>query len=289
MDQNAVKSCKPLAWPAGKPAGQIVVGDVVHARLRPAAHKLSYRVFSLLLDVDRITEVARDNALFSYNGRNLVSLYDIDFGNRDQTPVNVRARAVLDQVGLGDCAAQIILLAYPRVLGGVFNPLSVYFCHRADGVLGALIYEVTNTFGERTSYALAVEGSDLGGARGLTIGQSAAKSMSVSPFTPGRGRYDFRVSQAADTLTVGVAFRDCEGPMIRTHFHGRQVPLTSQELLRQFCRTPFLTQRVVGAIHLEALRLWWKGVPVIRRHRSPDFSVAAPRTAREHLRGTHHA
>lgn len=259
-----------------RPAAALYSGWVVHSRLRPVPHKLRYRVFSLLIDVDQIGEVARKVAAFSYNKTGLISIFDRDFGDRREVALAERARAVLAENGLGDCGARIELLAYPRIAGAVFNPLSVYYCYRACGMLGAVIHEVTNTFGERVNYVIPVDAVHNG-----VVVQAGQKSMSVSPFTHGRGAYGFRLTVPEDTVAVGVSLRDGEGPIIKTHFAGERAVLTSAEVMRQFWRTPFLTQRVVGAIHWEALKLWWKGAPVIKRHRSPPFAAYRPRPVPE--------
>ena len=265
--------------------------EVVHTRLRPTPHKLTYKVFSLLVDADRLAEVGKSSALISHNRFNLVSLHDCDFGDRSGTPPADQARRALGEKGLASYGARIMMLAYPRVLGAVFNPLTVYLCHDDVGGLGAVIHEVTNTYGERKAYVLPVEprhveaavgsdtcqdikATDCNGTQHRLIAQSCTKEMSVSPFTPGGGAYGFRLTTPGERMTVGVSYRDRTGPVLKTHFAGQRHALTSRQLLRQFCITPFHTQRVLGAIHLEALKLWWKGVPVVRRHRSPAYSVS---------------
>ncbi|MEM7776217.1 MAG: DUF1365 domain-containing protein [Pseudomonadota bacterium] len=249
-------------------------GEVVHARVKPQPHKLRYRVFSLLVDVDRLDELSRTVQLFSYNRTNVISLFDTDYGDRTPVPLGDRARQLLSDAGLTDSAFRIRLLTYPRVFGAVFNPLSVYFCYRANNQIGAIIYEVSNTFGERKSYVL-----EAGAAENGVIAQTCSKEMSVSPFTRGTGQYAFRLIEPQTSVSVGVALRDDSGPILKAHFYGTYKCLTSPEVIRQFRRTPFLAQRVLGGIHAEAFKLWWKGVPVFRRHRSPKFSVSVPHAA----------
>ena len=129
----------------------IYTGQVVHKRLTPKPHAFAYRVFALALDVDEITAAAARLRLFNYNRRHLVSFHDADHGRSDGTPVATHIRATLREAGLEDAGARIVLVCYPRLLGFVFNPLSVYFCHDRRDRLRAIVYEVSNTFGERTS------------------------------------------------------------------------------------------------------------------------------------------
>ena len=163
-------------------------GTVVHKRLTPRPHGFSYRVFSLCLDVDEIDTVARQCRLFSRNRANLLSFHDADHGAGDGQCVGDHVRAALTNGGLAAWGARIQLLCYPRILGFVFNPLSVYFCHDAEGRLGAIVYEVSNTFRERTSYMIPVESGTDG-----VVQQRCDKEMSVSPFTAHRGHYGFHV------------------------------------------------------------------------------------------------
>ncbi len=251
-------------------------GDVVHRRLRPRPHGLKYRVFSLLLDLDRMDETAGRLRWFSYNRWNLVSFFDTDHLDGAKTPLAQSARKLLTDHGLDLDGGRILLLSYPRVLGYVFNPLSVFLAYDRTGNLKALIYEVNNTFGERTSYVV-----DAGESHDGVFAQSCTKSMFVSPFAPGSGRYGFRITDplardndgAPARLTLGVSFRDENGPLIRTHFHAAPHPLTDTQILSALVAMPVMTTKVMLAIHWEALKLWWKGVPLIKGQVSQRYSV----------------
>jgi uncharacterized protein len=247
-------------------------GDVVHKRLRPVPHALTYHVFSLLLDVDRIDEVARTHRWFSRNKFNLLSFYDRDHGPRCDTAIGDHARTLLQQHGFATANVRILLLSYPRVFGYVFNPLSVYYVFDAGDALVALIYEVNNTFGERKSHVVAAGDGDVG-----VYAQTGRKQLFVSPFASGEGSYGFRVRAPAENeaLVLGVNYRDSEGPLIKTHFRANGVPMTDSHVLVAVAAMPLMTVKVMAAIHWEAAKIWWKGVPLARRHRSPKFSVAS--------------
>ena len=160
-------------------ASSIFAGHVVHKRLTPKQHGFAYKVFSLCLDVDEIDLLSSELRLFSRNRRNLLSFYDADHGAGDGTPVAEHIRKTLAVAGLGQTTHRIKLLCYPRVLGFVFNPLSVYFCYADGERLAAIVYEVSNTFHERVSYVIPVDHS-----AGAVVRQVCAKEMDVSPFTP---------------------------------------------------------------------------------------------------------
>lgn len=243
-------------------AARIYTGDVVHKRLRPKQHALRYRVFSLLVDVDELGALSRRVRGLSYNRPNLAALYDRDHGAGDGTPLADFARALLEARGIGTQGGKILLLTYPRILGYVFNPISVFYCYDADGALSALIYEVNNTFGGRTHYVVRA-----GTPHTAVYAHGCAKDLHVSPFAPLEGRYSFRVTDPGGDLTLAVLLRDRDGALIKTHFTAAGTRLTSRALLAALVRIPLLTFKVTAAIHIEALKLWLKGVPLIRRPR----------------------
>jgi DUF1365 family protein len=256
-------------------AAAIYTGQVVHGRLRPKRHKLKYRVFSLLVDVDRVPEVARRSRLFSHNRFNLFSFHDRDHGPGDGGPLGPHIRALLRQAGLSAFGARVLLLSYPRMFGYVFNPLSVYFCYDEAGRIGAIAYEVNNTFHERKTYLLAApQGQDA-----EAIHQTCAKSFHVSPFNTARGSYSFHIAPPGDGVAVGVALRDEAGPLMRAHFSGEREAFGDRALAKLALRYPLMTLKVIGGIHLEAFRLWRKGIPLVRRQPAPGYSVDFVATA----------
>jgi uncharacterized protein len=245
----------------------IYVGEVVHLRVRPVRHRIERRVFSALVDVDNLAASTAPPRLFSYNRHNVFSIFDRDHGPGDGTPLGEHTRRTLAGAGLASCATRIMMLAYPRVFGTVFNPLTVYFCHDVTGGLGALIYEVNNTLGERTTYVLAA-----GAAENGVYVQTCGKQMAVSPFTPMTADYRFHVTRPGRQVTVGVAVIDHGGALLRTHFRGTATPLDDATLGRLLWRYPLQTLAVTAGIHAEAAKLFAKGVPLARRHgpsRSP--------------------
>ena len=242
-------------------------GRVVHQRLVPARHRLAYRVFALSLDLDEIDELARELPLFSRNRFNLLGFHDRDHGAGDGRPIAEHMRGVLTEAGLAAATARIRLICYPRILGYVFNPLSVYVCEDTDGRPGAIVYEVSNTFGERHSYIIPVEH-----APGGIVSQSCAKQLYVSPFTSDTGRYSFRVRAPGDDLLVAVAFRDATGPVLNTHFTGTRQELTAGALAGLLAAYPLMTLKVIAGIHVEAARIWMKGVAVVPHRAAPRYA-----------------
>ena len=238
----------------GAALGAFYVGDVVHKRARPKRHSLRYRVFSMLVDLDQLESIDEKLRFFSLNRFNLVSLVSSDFGPRDGSSVAAFIRRKAAAAGVTD-VARIRMLAYPRLLGFAFNPITVYFCEDAAGVTRFLAYEVSNTFGEHHFYQAAVEGS------GPEIHHEARKALFVSPFNTLEGNYRFSIRPPEETVFVGITLSTGEGGLLTAWFDAERRPLTDATLLKLLLAYPFMTAKVVVGIHWEALLLWLKGVP----------------------------
>ena len=237
-------------------------GGVTHRRLRPRDHRLNYRVFWLLLDLAEIDGLDRRLLLFSRNRFNLLSFHDRDHGDGSGAGLRPQIEAFLDRAGVDLEGGAIRLLTMPRVLGYVFNPISLYYCHRADGRLAAVVYEVTSTFGVRHAYVIPVPAEDQ--AAGL-IRQGAAKALYVSPFMGMEMDYRFRGHAPSETLDMTITGFDAQGPLIVAAMKADRFALEDHAIWKAALALPFLTVKVVAAIHWEALKLWLKGVGLTRQ------------------------
>lgn len=242
-------------------------GAVAHRRLRPRSHRLRYRVFWLLLDLAEVDMLSARCAAFSRNRFNLLSFHDRDHGDGSDTPLRAQVEAKLTASGIDLGGGKIRLLTMPRVLGYVFNPISLYYCHHADGRLMAMIYEVTSTFGERHAYVAPVR--TLAAQRDGQIRQTANKALYVSPFMDMDMGYVFRGRAPGETLALAIEGRDSEGLLIAATLAGERRAFTDGELIAASAAIPLLTLKVTAAIHWEALKLWLKRVPLTRPP-SPD-------------------
>ena len=259
-----------------KPRTGIYDGEVVHARLRPREHKLRYRVFSIFLDLGMVEKRLNNLKFFSFNRFNFLSFYSEDFGNASNVSLRQQIASTLQTRGITREAEHIYMLAYPRVLGYVFNPITIYYIYDENYELHTLIYEVTNTFRERVQYVIPVaEKNCLDGH----IFQNAPKKLYVSPFAPETGRYGFHLTHPGEDISVGINFRDVDGPLLKTRYSGKYRELQDSTILKLVLRMPLFTLKVIAAIHFEALRLWLKGVPV-HRH-TPSENHAIPTTKQE--------
>lgn len=236
--------------------------EVMHRRFFTAAYRFRYRVFSLLLDIDSIDQAANTTAVFSRNRFNLLSFYDQDHlpaGSRD---LRGWAEHVLSSHELDGAALKIRLLCFPRLLGWVFNPLSLWFCETADGRPAAVIAEVRNTFGERHCYLLRPRP----GQPEWPLCDRHAKDFHVSPFIGMQASYDFELARPDEELRVLIREFDGDRLMLIASQTGQRRPFTTRQLLWQTLRVPAQTLKVVVAIHWQALKIWLKGE---RFHRKP--------------------
>jgi DUF1365 family protein len=253
-------------------AAALYVGDVMHARLKPVGHRFSYRVMSLLIDLDRLEVADRQTPLFGVNRRALYSFHEADHGDRDGSSLRLYAQCCAAEHGIDLTGGRVLLLCYPRLFGYTFNPLSVYFCYTPDGEPALLIYEVRNTFGDIHAYVLPVKRGDISPAG---IRQTQDKRFYVSPFIEMAMRYHFRVMLPQGRVKLRILETDSEGPLLSATFNGHRRILTTQELLRSFFSLPVVTLKIMAAIHWEALRLWLKGVRLVTRQgKTVDESLA---------------
>lgn len=254
-------------------ASALYPGHVTHHRLRPREHRLAYRIWSMLIDLDELPELDRRLRLFSVDRFNLFSFTPRDRGDRSGRDLKGQVEASMRRAGVEPDGGAIRLLTMPRLLGWAFNPLSIYFCHARDGRLAAILWEVDNTFGERHGYLIPVEGAPDGEIR-----QSCDKAFYVSPFMDMDCRYAFRVRPPEALFSLVIEVSDGDGLVLSARHLARREPLTDRALLRLFLAIPFLTVKVVGGIHWEALKLWVKGMRLRLRPKPPadPISVIAP-------------
>lgn len=260
----------------------LYTGTVVHTRIKPKAHRLRYRVFWTLFDLDELPSLGKTLRLFSLERFNLFGFYTIDHGDGSAVPLRAQAEKHLAAAGINVEGGTIKLLCMPRILGFVFNPISVYYCYQRDNTLAALIYEVHNTFGERHSYLIRVDA-----APGEALEQRCLKSFYVSPFMDMEISYTFRIQKPGERVALTIQGEDKEGPVIVASLAGQRHALSDGTLLKTFFVFPLMTLTVVAGIHWEALKLWIKGMQLRPRPPTPG-AVTIVRQQPQSSYGTHH-
>lgn len=247
-------------------APQHIAGVTTHTRRGEIRHRFSYGVDYVLIDPD----VAQAGpTLFSRNRSNLASVHDVDHGG----PLHagrgaVWARDVLDARGLNGRNLQLLLLTQPRFLGYSFNPVSFWLVTE-NGVLIAVIAEVSTPFGDRHSYLC--HAPDFAPITKHTRIKTP-KALHVSPFQDVQGTYEFSFDINADRIAIHILHRNGDQGVLAT-LSGARKPLTNFGLLRASLRRPLGAFRTTILIYWQALRLKLKGADYRNRPSPPNSEV----------------
>jgi DUF1365 family protein len=234
-------------------------GTLRHRRFHPTRHAFSYPVFLAFLDIDTIPETMARARFAGYNRWQWAAFYERDHLGDPALPLRERLRRDAAAQGVSLPDGPIYLLTNLRYLGYCFNPVSFYFCYDSGGGAPHVLAEVNNTFGESRNYWLGPHNA-LPSARALRY--RCAKDFHVSPFMEMNLAYDFVLTHPGDRLVVHVNTLKEGSSFFDATLKLDREPWSSANLTRALLRQPWMTAKVIGAIHWEALRLWWKGTPV---------------------------
>ena len=233
-------------------------GKVIHRRFKPKEHYFKYKVFSLLIDIDELEIIQKKIKIFSYNKFNIISFFDIDHGPRDGTPIKDWVIDNLKKIGINNEKIQIKLFCYPRIFGYVFNPLSIFFIYDQNSKLISILYEVKNTFGEQHTYVFKTNDDKI-------ITNNCTKKFHVSPFINMECQYYFRVLKNSEKISIIIDQNDNEGKLLYASQDGKAKDFNEKNLIISYISHPLMTFKIIAAIHYEALKLWLKGIKIIKR------------------------
>jgi uncharacterized protein len=233
-------------------------GTLRHRRFRPVAHEFSYSLFMAFLDIDRIPELMAKSIFSSYNGFNWASFCERDHFGDARRPLRDRLRDDAAGHGITLPNGPISLLTHLRYLGYNFNPISFFYCFDERGNVPVVLAEVNNTFGESRNYWLSA--SNRVASSGKLLRFRCRKTLHVSPFMGMEQDYDFVLTRPLGDLVAHMNTTDADGVLLEATLTLERRPWTG--LLRGLLRFPWMTAKVVAAIHWQALRLYLKGAPV---------------------------
>jgi hypothetical protein len=253
----------------------IYEGTLRHRRWQTRRHEFTYPIFLACMDIDRLPELMDVSPLSSYNRANVLSYQERDhFGDSSQT---LRKRIATDAgcQGVEPPKGPIFLLTHLRTFGYNFNPVSFFYCYNNAGKLDRVLAEVNNTFAETHNYWLTPQ---LEKPAGDSKRYQFDKKFHVSPFLAMAQRYDWTFTEPGDELTVECMNYDGDQLAFDSTLKLQRREWTAQEMHRAIARFPFLTARVIAAIHWQALRLMMKRVPVVHH---PGAGKFRPRNSRD--------
>ena len=234
-------------------------GTVIHKRFKPKKHFFRYSVFSLFIDLSELNQLDNSIKFFSFNKFNLISFFEKDHGDRDGSSLIEWVKKNLKENNISSENIKIKLLCYPRILGYVFNPLSVFFIYNSKNKLISILYEVKNTFGEQHTYIFKVE-DDLN-----LFQHNCSKKFHVSPFIEMNCNYFFRILKPGEKISVIIDQYHTNEKILYASQDGKRVDFNSKELLKSYLKHPLMTFKIISAIHYEAFKLWTKGIKFISK------------------------
>jgi uncharacterized protein len=233
------------------PASALYECAIRHVRSAPLRHAFTYQTYQWLVDVDDLPRLPRWLAP-------LATFRAADHLGDARRSIRENVDSFLASRGIDLGGGRVTMLTHARVLGYVFNPLTVYWCHHAGGGLACVLAEVHNTYGQRHCYLLRTD------ARGRA---EVPKEFYVSPFYPVDGSYRMSLPEPGERLSLTVALHRTGDPPFVASVRGRRRPATAAALLAAAARHPWSTAAVTARIHARGLRLYARGLRVVPRPR----------------------
>ena len=258
----------PLVTPAA-----IYTGTLRHRRFKPVHHEFTYPLFMVYLDIDRIPELMRVSGYAGYNQWNWASFEERDHFGDPRQPLRRRLAEDASRAGVALPDGPVFLLTHLRYLGYVFNPISFFYCFDKAGELKTVLAEVNSTFGEARNYWLSAKNRI---ASAGVRQYRCAKTMHVSPFMPMEMEYDFILTPPADRLIAHMNTLDEGNVVLDATLTLSRRPWTAESLHGALRSHPWMTAKVIAAIHWQALRLFLRKVPVFThpaRRKAPEQTI----------------
>ena len=255
---------------------KIYNGYVSHFRFKPKIHKFKYNVFKIFIDLENIEKTTKGSIFFSLNKFNFFSFHFKDYLGKTKTNPYFKAKYLFKKHNLFFKKDKIYILCYPRMLGYVFNPLSTYFCITKENKIRSILYEVHNTFGDQHCYLTKYSPNKK---------DKTKKIFHVSPFFDIDGEYEFDSFLNNKSIKIEINYYNIKNNkknnLLNAIFYGKEKKFNDTNLLIYFLKFPFMTLKVIYAIHLNAIKLWLKGIRFFSRPNPPRNILSLSKTLKE--------
>ena len=241
-------------------------GEVRHRRFTPAAHAFDYTLFMVYLDLAELDTVFHGRWLWSAKRPALARFRREDHYGDPAVALDESIRALVAEKTGRRPQGPIRLLTHLAYYGWCFNPVSFYYCFDAAGkTVETIVSEVSNTpWHERHMYVHDRRECPPDSA---TMLFRRKKEFHVSPFMDMDQEYAWYFRDPGASVFVHMENFEKGAKLFDATMPLRRIEMTAATLAWALCRWPFMTLKVVGAIHWQALRLWLKKVPVFTHPR----------------------
>ena len=236
---------------------------VIHERFNDFKHRFKYSILSFFIDYDELIFLSKKIKVFSYNKFNFFSYYDKDHGYRDGRSLSNYVEDNLRDNNIFFEKIKIKIICFPRILGYVFNPLSVIYCY-SNNVLIGIFYEVKNTSNEQHTYLFASNKKSFS----KEFSHECNKIFYVSPFIKMKVLYRFQNIVPSDKMSIIIdLFDDNNKKILTASQYGSKISINSMVLLRQLITNPLLSIKVIFTIIYEAIFIVFKGGKYYKRRK----------------------
>ena len=236
-------------------------GLVTHSRTQPFNHSFKYKITYFWFDISKRTK----KITFKINKFSLFSFLHKDHGPVEKKTIDLfqyfHKKLVKNKIFN---ISQIKILCLPRILGYVFNPISILVCYDNKLIAKAIVFEVSNTFNQRHSYLCKIKKTNV---------FSLKKNFYVSPFFKVEGSYKIKFSIDRDFVNLFILYKIKNQKVFEASFKGKSKKMNELNLTKLFFKNFFQNIKATGGIYLEALKLLFKGATYTKIPRKPKHFI----------------